>query len=325
MDVRSRNPISVEEVHTIPFPILCKNSMAEQDSEYAIIVNSLKGDLPSIPVVMNELMTVISDQDAALYALRDLLKMDHSIFAQLLKVANTHEYRQKHEKRITRIDDAVQVLGLEKVKRIALNTTILTLYKGVKLPIEFNLESLWLHSVGVALASSILAEDLDTGMQDQAYTCGLLHDLGKVAKCKFDQKLFAKDLKSTWAQEIDCHRWETTGKRIRHDLLGSYLARAWGISSLVETVTKWHHEEDRSKRHDIEDADIQKLVDIVYLANGTIHRLGFGNSGHRFKPTPSKMILRRLRMDANDYQNFEDKLSEKFENDAESLALFQTA
>ena len=33
-------------------------------------------------------------------------------------------------KRITRIDDAVQILGLEKVKRIALNTTILTLYKG---------------------------------------------------------------------------------------------------------------------------------------------------------------------------------------------------
>ena len=322
------NPISIQIRMTtvpIPFPRLCKTSMAERDTEYEIIVDSLKGDLPSIPVVMNELMTVISDQDAALYALRDLLKMDHSIFAQLLKVANTHEYRQKQEKRITRIDDAVQVLGLEKVKRIALNTTILTLYKGVKLPIEFNLESLWLHSVGVAIASSTLAEDLDTGMQDQAYTCGLLHDLGKVAKCKFDQKLFARDLKSTWNKKMDCHQWETTGNRIRHDLLGSYLARAWGISSLVETVTKWHHEEDRAKRYDIEDAEIQKLVDIVYLANGTIHRLGFGNSGHKFKQEPSKLILRRLRMEDEDYLNFEDKLTEKFENDAESLALFQTA
>ena len=40
--------------------------MSERDTEYQIIVDSLKGDLPSIPVVMNELMTVISDQDAAL-------------------------------------------------------------------------------------------------------------------------------------------------------------------------------------------------------------------------------------------------------------------
>ena len=85
--------------------------MSQQDTEYEIIVNSLKGNLPSIPVVMNELMTVISDHDAALYALRDLLKMDHSIYAQLLKVANTHEHRQGQSGRITGIDDAVQVLG----------------------------------------------------------------------------------------------------------------------------------------------------------------------------------------------------------------------
>ena len=108
-------PIKIGIIYeTIPFPKLCKTSMSERDTEYEIIVDSLKGDLPSIPVIMNELMTVISDQDAALYALRDLLKMDHSIFAQLLKVANKHEYRQKHEKRITRIDDAVQDFGLGK-------------------------------------------------------------------------------------------------------------------------------------------------------------------------------------------------------------------
>ncbi|MBT3635875.1 MAG: HDOD domain-containing protein [Opitutae bacterium] len=299
--------------------------MSKQDTEYEIIVSSLQGNLPSIPVVMNELMTVISDHDAALYALRDLLKMDHSIFAQLLKVANTHEHRQGQANRITGIDDAVQVLGLEKVKRIALNTTILTLYEGVDLPIEFSLESLWMHSVGVALASATLTGQLNLGMEDQAYTCGLLHDIGKVAKCKYDQMRFSKDLQSTWAKKIDCHQWETEGKHIRHDLLGSYLARSWGISSMVETVTKWHHEEDRTKRYDIEDGEIQKLVDIVYLANGTIHRLGFGNSGHKVSKPPSKLILRRLRMDEKDFEDFEEKLSQNLEKEAENLALFQPA
>ena len=149
--------------------------------------------------------------------------------------------------------------------------------------------------------------------------------LGKGGQVQIRPKAVCQRLEVDLGKKMDCHQWETTGKRIRHDLLGSYLARAWGISSLVETVTKWHHEEDRSKRYDIEDAQIQKLVDIVYLANGTIHRLGVGNSGHRFKQSPSKLILRRLRMDENDYRSFEDKLSEKFENDAESLALFKTA
>ena len=102
----------------------------------------------------------------------------------------------------------------------------------------------------------------------------------------------------------------------------SYLARIWGISPLVETVTKWHHEEDRSKRLDIEDANIQKLVDIVYLANGTIHRLEFGNSGHRHVKEPSKLILRRLRMDKEGFVEFEEKLRNNLEEEQENLSLF---
>ena len=99
--------------------------MTKQATDYHLIVDSLKGNLPSLPVVMNELLTVISDHDSALYALQDLLKMDQSIYAQLLKVANTHENRQGRESRITSMEEAVQTLGVEKVKRIALNLSLI--------------------------------------------------------------------------------------------------------------------------------------------------------------------------------------------------------
>ena len=303
---------------------ITQSIMNVQGIDYEVIVDSLKGKLPSLPVVMNELMTVISDHDAALYALQDLLKMDHSIYAQLLKVANTHEHRKGREKRITTMDEAVNTLGLEKVKRVALNTTILSLYKGEELPADFSLESLWMHSVGVALASSTLAEHLHTNLVDQAYTCGLLHDIGKVAKCKFDQMRYCEEVTSANENNLDTHQWEIAGKHVRHDILGSFLARTWGISPMVETVTKWHHEEDRSKRHDIEDANIQKLVDIVYLANGTIHRLEFGNSGHRRVKEPSKLILRRLRLEKEEFSEFEEKLRNSLEEEEENLALFAT-
>ena len=321
MDVRV-----IKRIEKTSNPSACRGTtqtiMDVKGIDYEVIIDSLKGKLPSLPVVMNELMTVISDHDAALYALQDLLRMDHSIYAQLLKVANTHEHRQGREKRITTMDEAVNTLGLEKVKRVALNTTILSLYEGVELPADFSLESLWMHSVGVALGSSILAEHLHTDLVDQAYTCGLLHDIGKVAKCKFDQMLYCKEIASVNENNLDTHQWEIAGKHIRHDILGSYLARIWGISPLVETVTKWHHEEDRSKRLDIEDANIQKLVDIVYLANGTIHRLEFGNSGHRHVKEPSKLILRRLRLDKEGFVEFEEKLRNSLEEEEENLALF---
>ena len=53
--------------------------------------------------------------------------MDQTIYAQLLKIANTHRYREGREGKVVSIDDAVQVLGLEKPAK-AMNTTILDLY-----------------------------------------------------------------------------------------------------------------------------------------------------------------------------------------------------
>ena len=85
--------------------------------DYDLIVESLKGHLPSLPVVMNELMMVISDHDAALYALRDLLKMDQTIYAQLLKIANTHRYREGREGKVVSIDDGLEQRDYQKIYR----------------------------------------------------------------------------------------------------------------------------------------------------------------------------------------------------------------
>ena len=59
------------------------------NQDYAVVVNSLKGKLPSLPVILNELMTIVSDHDATLHAIRDLLRMDPAISTLLLKVVNT--------------------------------------------------------------------------------------------------------------------------------------------------------------------------------------------------------------------------------------------
>ena len=115
--------------------------------------------------------------------------------------------------------------------------------------------------------------------------------LGKGGQVQIRPKAVCQRLEVDLEKKMDCHQWETTGKRIRHDLLGSYLARPgeylpWSRQLRNGTMR------DRSKRYDIEDAQIQKLVDIVYLANGPFTDLE-SEIGHRFKQSPSKLILRR--------------------------------
>ena len=298
--------------------------MKVSSEKYDSIVNSLKGQLPSLPLVMDELMTIISDPNAALYAIKDIVKLDPSIFSQILKVVNTVQYRGDEEPRISNLDDAMQRLGLEKVKRIALNTSVLTLFKGIRFPSKFSPESLWTHSVGVAIASANMVDFLNFPLADQVYSCGLIHDIGKLAKLKYDQKNFCEELIKAEESNLNNHQSEIIQNGIRHDLLGGQVSKKWGISPLVEAVAKWHHVEDRSKRLDVEDVETHKIIDVVQFSNEMIKEIEFGFSGHNIKVSPSQSIMRRLKMSEIDVAEFKNKLVQELEQEKENISLFSS-
>ena len=96
--------------------------MNESPNEYHDIVENLAGELPSIPLIMNDLLKIITDPNAALFAIRDIIKNDKAIFSKVLKLVNNVEFRQGSAERITSISDAIQRLGLENVKKIVLKS-----------------------------------------------------------------------------------------------------------------------------------------------------------------------------------------------------------
>ena len=213
----------------------------------------------------------------------------------------------------------MQKLGLEKVKQISQNISILKLFKEINFTGDFSPESLWAHSVGVAVTSLNLARFLSLSLTDKAYTCGLIHDIGKLAKLKYDQKMFCRELKQAKIEGTDNYQTEISQAGIRHDKLGGLIANVWGISPTVEAVCKWHHEEDRSKRTDVINPDDNKVIDIVQISNNIVNSMGFGNSGHNIKIPLSKKIMKRLRLSESDLEEFKDKLVPELEREKQSL------
>jgi len=103
--------------------------------------------------------------------------------------------------------------------------------------------------------------------------------------------------------------------------LGAQIANSWGISPLVEAVARWHHEEDRSKRTEVEDPDIHKLIDVIQFSNSLIKEIKFGNSGHSQKEVPSPSIMRRLKISEEGLDEFEEKLKNELETEKEHISL----
>ena len=297
------------------------NMTVYQIDEYDAIIRKLAGDLPSIPLLVQDMMKIISDADAASFALCDIIGKDQSIFSKILKIANSVEYRQGRTERITDINDAVLRIGTENVRKTLLSTSVLDTFLDGDGEDRFKLEGLWLHSCGVAIACSVLSERFDCEFSEQAYACGLLHDLGKVIKIKFLKKEFLREVKFSIKNKTSLWFSEKALGHIQHDLIGSMIVEKWGISSVVENTTRWHHTFSKSSRLNVEDPDVHKMIDLVMLANHMVKELKFGNSGSALSEALPERFLKRNRMTEEEYEGARETVRMHIDAESENLAV----
>ena len=297
------------------------NMTVYQIDEYDAIIRKVAGDLPSIPLLVQDMMKIISDADAASFALCDIIRKDQSIFSKILKIANSVEYRQGRTDRITDMNDAVLRIGTENVRKTLLSTSVLDTFLDGDGEDRFKLEGLWLHSCGVAIACSVLSERFDCEFSEQAYACGLLHDLGKVIKIKFLKKEFLREVKFSIKNKTSLWFSEKALGHIQHDFIGSMIVEKWGISSVVENTTRWHHTFSKSSRLNVEDPDVHKMIDLVMLANHMVKELKFGNSGSALSEALPERFLKRNRMTEEEYEGARETVRMHIDAESENLAV----
>jgi len=173
---------------------------------------------------------------------------------------------------------------------------------------------MWKHSLGVAAASRSIAKYLGKSWHETAYTCGLVHDIGKVARFKLDEdnndNQFLRDSQLALDQNINFFQAELINQSPRHDYLGYLICRHWGLSREVEGVVRWHHEPNPENRDRVIAGSVDSdLIDLVIVANWIVHKLEFGFSGHETAEQPSDALLARLQV------NHLDKIIVDVENE----------
>ena len=288
---------------------------------YEDVIKSVKEHLPSLPKILHELVSKLSDPDTNLDKVEELVMIDKSITAQILKVSNKLEFLEPHEPRIVTIHDALHKIGFENAKRIALNFSVLKIMKITNFPRNFCCEDLWQHSLGVAVASSLISELVDFENPDQAYACGLIHDIGKLVKLNYSYRMFSKEIASASRKKIDLYDLEIRRDLLRHDILGSKIMDAWEMPNILSCVVRWHHTEERSERKEIEDPYLHQLVDVVYLANLLINKLGIGYSGHSVSKNPSEKFLRSMNLDLESLNDLESSIKKAYEESCPVLLI----
>lgn len=209
--------------------------------------------LPPFPAVANRILGLINNEDVAAKQIAEIIKLDPSFTAEILRVANSALFGVAG--RITTVAYAVSLLGLDRVKAMA---TLIALNSMVKASLRIEaLRRFWIHS----LVTAILTEEsskVSRAAVESAYTAGLLHNLGSLGLMAAYPEEYARMLEVSSECGFELLRTERDLFEIDHCAAGAYLAQEWNFPDEIAAVIATHHEEPAG------DSSLYSLVQVCW-------------------------------------------------------------
>jgi putative nucleotidyltransferase with HDIG domain len=194
--------------------------------------------LPPFPAIANRIMALAARQDVDIHELGDLVKMDPSFSAELLRFANSALFSVRRE--VTSLAAAIGIVGTDRVKTIA---TLVAVNRMVRASARIGaLRKVWIHS----LATAVIAEEaahIVRMERESAYTAGLLHNLGTLGLMSAYPDEYSRMLEVSDDLGFDLLRTERDLFEIDHCAAGAYLAQDWNFPNELAAVIDTHHDE----------------------------------------------------------------------------------
>ncbi|MEI8572323.1 HDOD domain-containing protein [Methylomonas sp. LW13] len=192
---------------------------------------TLLADLPSLPTVIMDALQFTADKQN-LSNLANKISQDPHMAVRILRVANSPFYGRSRE--IGSLQEAVVVLGLNRVKNLLLGLGFMNLFRLDRQ--DFDYSQFWHHSMAVAECARQLA--IHTGMdQDIAFTAGLLHDIGLLAIVL----LFPDDFsRITTGQHLNRIEAERHVLGFDHAEIGCNVAKHWNLPMAIQHAIEQH-------------------------------------------------------------------------------------
>ena len=134
------------------------------------------GRLPSPGGVALKLMELTRREDVSSAELSRTLQMDPALAGRVLRVANS----AASGRAAVSIGDAVVRVGFDGVRRLAMGFSLVE-RNGSGACQEFDYKGYWSRSLAAAVAAERFARETRAAAGDEAFTLGLLHDVGSLA------------------------------------------------------------------------------------------------------------------------------------------------
>lgn len=244
--------------------------------------------LPSLPVVVHELLAQLQARDVDLDRIGTTLSQDQALSARVLQLANSPLYGLSG--RIDHIRDGIRILGLRQLGTLVMAAAVTLQFERLHGQ-SLHMDTFWRHSIACAVAAHHLAarRGLDEGA---AFTAGLLHDVGRLVVDSLYPQEMAAVLAWGQAHDVALCEAEQALLGIDHTAVGQWVCRHWRFSpAVVEAIAEHHHPPPSGP---------VSLIDVVHVADAMAHGLDVAGSPHEAVPAINPWAWQRLQLAEDD-------------------------
>lgn len=210
--------------------------MNKEDTLTAVLSSD---DLPTLPTVASEIITLTAREDTTLADIADLVSKDIALSAKILKVSNSAFY--SFAQQISSINQAVSILGINAVRSLVLSFSFLTI-KGGRKKVQFNFEQFWKNSLAGAVASKLILERVEGADTEEIFICGLLQNLGELILAITFPDEYGKVMAQINNGQHDHLTAESDTFGTSHPTIGYEVAKNWGFPEVLLLPILYHHD-----------------------------------------------------------------------------------
>ncbi len=195
-------------------------------------------NLPTLPGIALRILEAVKNENTNLDELGKILSLDPPLSGKILGLINSAFYALPVK--VTSVSHAVKLLGLNTVKKVALSFSLLRLVKP-NAEDEFNYAEFWRDSVMAAVVCRMLAMEVIPSMAEDAFTLGLLHEIGRLGLNRSLPQQYNLVLKERKDTLCDYYEAEKLILGFTHMELGGALIKQWGLPEFFYEPVQMHH------------------------------------------------------------------------------------
>jgi putative nucleotidyltransferase with HDIG domain len=218
--------------------------------------------------------------------LQNVIGQDQALTARILKIVNSAMY--SFAKEVSTLSHGIAILGMNTIRSILVAASVEQVFPSASGGKDLTTKLFWDHSWGAAVAARSIAVRIRYPVPEEAFTGGLIHDIGKMVLLTNRGPRYRDILNDVYRGAATFCEAEFDAFGFSHAQVGAVLAQKWHFPDQLIEAILYHHNCLAAPRH-------AQLAAIVALADRmmALLEIGFCKDGKlKLEEEPSAGFLK---------------------------------